>query len=138
MLSTLKTQFYTLIKNLGYNITDNAEYRENLPWLMLRTNGYQTMKSFNTNVASATLVLDIFSNYPGEKEIIDIVENIGSHLCELQENNAEILFSTQKTLKILDDKATGPIRKHGVVIYQFLLGNGISYIEEDVDDNTEN
>lgn len=138
MLAKLKTQFYSLIKDLGYNITDNAEYKENFPWLMLRTNGYRTLNSFNVNVSSATLVLDIFSKYPGEKEIIDIVENIGAHLNEVQENNPDVMFAYQKTLKILDDKSTGPVRKHGVVVYEFLLGYGVAPVEEEVPNESEN
>lgn len=138
MLANLKSQFYSLIKGLGYNITDNAEYKEQFPWLMLRTNGYRTMNSFNVNISSAVLVLDIFSTYSGEKEIIEIVENIGEHLKELQDNNPDIMFAYQKTLKILDDKSTGPVRKHGVVVYEFLLGYGIAPVEEVPDVEPEN
>ena len=138
MLAKLKSQFYSLIKGLGYNITDNAEYKEQFPWLMLRTNGYRTMNSFNVNISSAVLVLDIFSTYSGEKEIIEIVENIGEHLKELQDNNPDIMFAYQKSLKILDDKSTGPVRKHGVVVYEFLLGYGIAPAEEVPDVEPEN
>lgn len=138
MLANLKSQFYSLIKGLGYNITDNAEYKEQFPWLMLRTNGYRTMNSFNVNISSAVLVLDIFSTYSGEKEIIEIVENIGEHLKELQDNNPDIMFAYQKTLKILDDKSTGPVRKHGVVTYEFLLGYGIAPVEEVPDVEPQN
>ena len=138
MLANLKSQFYSLIKGLGYNITDNADYKEQFPWLMLRTNGYRTMNSFNVNISSAVLVLDIFSTYSGEKEIIEIVENIGEHLKELQDNNPDIMFAYQKTLKILDDKSTGPVRKHGVVVYEFLLGYGIAPVEEVPDVEPEN
>ena len=138
MLAKLKSQFYSLIKGLGYNITDNAEYKEQFPWLMLRTNGYRTMNSFNVNISSAVLVLDIFSTYSGEKEIIEIVDNIGEHLKELQDNNPEVMFAYQKTMKILDDKSTGPVRKHGVVIYEFLLGYGIAPVEEVPDVEPEN
>lgn len=138
MLANLKSQFYSLIKGLGYNITDNAEYKEQFPWLMLRTNGYRTMNSFNVNISSAVLVLDIFSTYSGEKEIIEIVENIGEHLKELQDNNPDIMFAYQKSLKILDDKSTGPVRKHGIVVYEFLLGYGIAPVEEVPDVEPEN
>lgn len=138
MLAKLKSQFYSLIKGLGYNITDNAEYKEQFPWLMLRTNGYRTMNSFNVNISSAVLVLDIFSTYSGEKEIIEIVENISEHLKELQDNNPDIMFAYQKSLKILDDKSTGPVRKHGVVVYEFLLGYGIAPAEEVPDVEPEN
>ena len=139
MLAKLKTQFYSLIKDLEYNITDNSESGGIFPWLKLRTNGYRTVKSFNVNMSSAVLVLDIFSKYQGEKEIIEIVEEINEHLHELQEANPEIMFAYQKTLKILDDGATGPVRKHGVVVYEFLMGYGIAPVEEEKDDaNAEN
>ena len=130
MLSEVKTQFYSLLKEMGYNITDNGEYRNNFPWLMLRTNGYSSVNSFNTNVSGITLTLDIFSSYSGEKEIIDIVENIEPRLAELRAANPNILFCYQKTMKILDDKSTGPVRKHGVVVYEFLTGYGTAPVEE--------
>ena len=130
MLAQLKSQFYSLIKEKGYNITDNAEYREKFPWLMLRTNGYQVLNSFNMKMSNATLVLDIFSQYSGEKEIIEIVEDIQELLTELQNANPAILFAYQKSLKILDDKATGPVRKHGVVVYEFLMAHGLEMPEE--------
>ena len=130
MLAQLKSQFYSLIKEKGYNITDNAEYRDKFPWLMLRTNGYQVLNSFNMKMSNATLVLDIFSQYSGEKEIIEIVEDIQELLMELQNTNPAILFAYQKSLKILDDKATGPVRKHGVVVYEFLMGHGLEMPEE--------
>ena len=130
MLTKLKTQFYSLIKDLGYNITDNAEYVENFPWLMLRTNGYSSAKGFNLNMGSAILVLDIFSSYPGEKEIIEIVENLEQCVSTIQHTNSDVIYAYQKSLKILDDKATGPVKKHGVVVYEFLMGYG----EEEVPD----
>ena len=125
MLKVLKSQFYELIKNLGYNISDNEEYVEKFPWLILRTNDYEVSDSFNAKTGKIILVLDIFSQYKGEKEIIEIVENIQNHLPQLQENNPEILYLFQKDLKILDDKKTGPVRRHGVVVYEFTMGYGI-------------
>ena len=125
MLEILKSQFYELIKNLGYNVSDNGEYVEKFPWLILRTNGYEVSDSFNAKTGKIILVLDIFSQYKGEKEIIEIVENIQNHLPQLQENNPEILYLFQKDLKILDDKKTGPVRRHGVVVYEFTMGYGV-------------
>lgn len=132
MLSKLKIQFYSLIKDLGYKITDNGDYVEDFPWLMLRTGGYKSLDAFNTNISTITLILDIFSNYPGEKEIIEIIEDINNNLSILKENNSDILFYQQKTTKILDDKSTGPVRKHGVVSYEFLLGYGVQPEGEEV------
>ena len=131
MLEKIKKEFYKLLKELGYYVTDNGEYREEFPWLMIRTNGYLALDSFDLRVSTITLTLDIFSTYQGEKEIIDIVENIGSNLNVLKENS-EVLFCYQKSLKILDDKSTGPIRKHGVVSYVFLTGKSLLEEEDNV------
>lgn len=137
MLKQIKTDFYTLIKELGYNITDNGDYVDNFPWLMLRTNGYQTNQSANALTATAILVLDIFSTYSGEKEIIEIAEDIDTNLFELYQKNYDLLFCCQKDLKILDDNTTGPVRKHGVAIYEFLLGSGIASVKEVPDVESE-
>ena len=134
MLKQIKSKFYSLIKSLGYNITDNAEYVENFPWLMLRTNNYSFMDSFNAEMNYVSLTLDIFSKYTGEKEIIEIIENIKEHIPEFIDNNPEIIYAYQKQLKILDDKKTGPVRKHGVAVYDFILGYGIE--QEEQNDNT--
>ena len=101
MLANLKSQFYSLIKGLGYNITDNAEYKEQFPWLMLRTNGYRTMNSFNVNISSAVLVLDIFSTYSGEKEIIEIVENIVQRVFAHRHGSA---FHVRRVHVVADDE----------------------------------
>ena len=138
MLYKLKTQFYSLLKKLGYNITDSAEYKENFPWLMLRTDGYTAFRSFSTNISNITLTLDIFSTYCGEKEIIEIAEDIESHLSELRQDNPEVLYCYQKTMKILDDKTTGPVRKHGIITYEFLMGYGVGFDKEVPDNGTEN
>lgn len=138
MLYKLKTQFYSLLKELGYNITDSAEYKENFPWLMLRTDGYTAFRSFNTNISNITLTLDIFSTYCGEKEIIEIADDIESHLSEMRQDNPEVLYCYQKTMKILDDKSTGPVRKHGIITYEFLMGYGVGFDKEVPDDGTEN
>lgn len=138
MLSNLKSQFYSLIKEKGYNITDSAQYKEQFPWLMLRTNGYQSMNSFNTEISYITLALDIFSQYNGEKEIIEIIKDIQSILLELQNEIPQILYAFQKSAKILDDKSTGVVRKHGVIVYEFLMGQGIEEVIPDDNLGTNN
>ena len=83
-------------------------------------------------VNAISLTLDIFSTYNGELEIIDIVEDITAHLNDLIKEMPELLYAYQKTFKILDDKSTGPVRKHGIVVYDFLLGQS----EREVPDDT--
>jgi len=38
--------------------------------------------------------------------------------------------------KILDDKSTGPVRKHGILNYEFILGQGL--IPETGDEDVAN
>ena len=127
MLATIKTQFVNKIKELNYNVTDNGTYRENFPWLMVRTGGHQSSVSLDVRYDIITLILDIFSIYNGEKEIIEISENILSHLQELREN-PHITSVIQSGMKILDDNSSGPVRKHGVVTYQFIVTSGIEEV----------
>jgi hypothetical protein len=123
MLEKLKTDFYSMLVGLGYKVSDNRQFDEGgSPWLVLRSNGYKRIHSVGLQMSKITLVLDIFSQYNGEREIILVVDEIADHLEEFLTAHSEVLFCHQKTMKILDDKATGPVRKHGVVSYEFLMG----------------
>lgn len=133
MVQKLKTDLCSLVKSLGYNITDNGAYVENFPWLMVRLGAYQRLDVRDVRTDAITLVIDIFSKYKGEKEILDIAQNITDHIWSLRENNPAIMFVSQKDLKILDDNKTGVVKKHAVLAYQFLLS---SSIEEETTNDT--
>ena len=135
MLTAIKEQFYNLLKSLGYKVTDNGTYKEDFPWLMLTTGNYQSSVSLDIRYDVITLKLDIFSTYNGEKEIIQISENIVNHLQELRRNNPDITAITQKKMTIIGDKETGPVRKHGILTYQFLVTSGLD-LEDNNDDTT--
>ena len=135
MLTAIKEQFYNLLKSLGYKVTDNGTYKEDFPWLMLTTGNYQSSVSLDIRYDIITLKLDIFSTYNGEKEIIQISENIVNHLQELRKNNPDITAITQKKMTIIGDKETGPVRKHGILTYQFLVTSGLD-LEDNNDDTT--
>lgn len=132
MVQKIKTDLCSLIKSLGYDITDNGAYVEKYPWLMARLGGYSRMDAVNSRVDNITITIDIFSVYKGEKEILDIVENITNHIWDLKTDNPQIMYVAQKNLKILDDNKNGPIKKHGVVSYWFLLSSNTE--EESADD----
>ena len=135
MLTAIKEQFYNLLKSLGYKVTDNGTYKEEFPWLMLTTGNYQSSVSLDIRYDVITLKLDIFSTYNGEKEIIQISENIVNHLQDLRKNNPDITAITQKKMTIIGDKETGPVRKHGILTYQFLVTSGLD-LEDNNDDTT--
>ena len=136
MVQKLKTDLCALVKSLGYNITDNGAYVEKFPWLMARLGAYQRIDVRDTRADAITIVIDIFSTYKGEKEILDIAENITNHIWELRNDNPAIMFVAQKDLKIMDDKKTGPVKKHAILCYQFLLSTTLG--EEDANGSSGN
>ena len=95
MVEKIKTKLCGLIKQLGYNITDNGAYVENFPWLMARLNGYNRIDTIDTRIEEIYITIDIFSKYKGEKEILTIVEDINNHLQEIRRDNAEIIYISQ-------------------------------------------
>lgn len=136
MLKKAKEALFNLISSLGYNCTDNGAYEEIFPWLMLRTNNHKREESFDCRTDIIVLTVDIFSTYSGEQEIIDIVDNISNHIWDLREALPELQYVQQSSLHILDDKAKGPVRKHGVVSYQLLLTTGEQKPAEEDEDGT--
>jgi len=131
MLEKIKTQFVQFLKDLGYSVTDNGTYKEEFPWLMVRTGGYQSTVSLDVRYDIVTLTLDIFSTYNGEQEIINIGENIINHLQNLRAVAPEITAVGQNSMVVLGDKETGPVRKHGVLTYRFVLASGLQEEEDD-------
>ena len=121
MFQQVKQIFCDFIKELNYKITDNGTYQETFPWLMLRTGNITSSRTMNTRTDEYLLTLDIFSTYNGEKEILEIVEHINSNIFTMIENHPQIQFVELRNFKILDDKNTGPVRKHGVAVFAFLL-----------------
>ena len=125
MISKVKTELYNLIKELGYNITDNGDFHEDFPWLMLKTSGATAFQTMDTAYTTIVFSLDIFSTYSGEKEILAIIDNITSHLNNLLKIDKSIIYIQQTSTKILGDKATGPVRKHGIVNYSIIVASPI-------------
>lgn len=125
MLEEIKKQFLQLISDLGYHCTDNGRYEEDFPWLMLRTQKRSCYFSRDIRFDTISLVLDIFSTYTGEKEIQDIAESIINSLPSLQRENANITHAALTNMRILDDHAKGPVRKHGVLNFTFVLTSGV-------------
>lgn len=132
MISKVKTELYNLIKELGYNITDNGDFHEDFPWLMLKTSGATAFQTMDTAYTTIVFSLDIFSTYSGEKEILAIIDNITSHLNDLLKIDKSIIYIQQTSTKILGDKATGPVRKHGIVNYSVIVASPIGEEAPDV------
>lgn len=124
MLSSIKTKFCEFLRSLEYNVSDNGTYREEFPWLMLRTGDAKVLKSRDLDMTEARLIVDIFSTYNGEKEILDIVDNINDSIRHFINENDFIQYAAMRSLRIIDDPSTGPVRKHGVATFSFILTQG--------------
>ena len=130
MVSRIKTQLYDLITGLGYRVADVRPNSEPLPWLLIRTGGHGRTDTRDLRYDIITINVDIFSAYSGEKEILEIIENISNHIQELKLTNETIIYIEQKTCRIIDDNKTGPCRKHGIVSFRFICSSGLVDKEE--------
>ena len=120
IVQELKKEICDLITELGYNITDTGAYVEDFPWLMIRTSGQSRYFTMDLDVNNIKFTIDIFSKYNGEKEVLDIVDNITTHINTLREIDKRIMFIAQTNLMIIDDEKTGPTKKHAILTYSFL------------------
>lgn len=119
MLEKIKETIVDLISTLGYEISDNASCRDGFPYLQIRTSNCTEAYSQDINFQTIDFIVDIFSTYNGEKEILNIKSEITPLILQKCNMMPEVTFSELRTCKILDDKTTGPIRKHGVLVYRF-------------------
>lgn len=131
MFQAIKKGFYELAKGLGYNVSDNGTYRDQFPWLMIKTAGASSVKALDVRIDSYSIALDIFSTYNGEQEILNIVEHINGELPNMMTQFPQIQFVELSNLKILNDKETGPVRKHGVVVFRFILSGHYQEVSND-------
>lgn len=114
MLQWVKTKFFEYLSSLNYNVTDNSTHRDEFPWLMLRFNDANVSRTRDMNITEVRIIVDIFSTYDGEKEILDIIDNINEHIKEFIDSSDYIQYVSLRSLRIIDDPETGPVRKHGV------------------------
>ena len=122
MLLEIKQEIFNMLQNeLGYRVTDNPyqqKLEEIFPTVFLTlSNANRVNVKNNGFICKFTFKIDIFSEYNGEKEIILMEENIAALLPELMERFEYIVGVSENSFKILDDKSTSVVRKHGVILY---------------------
>lgn len=130
MISYLKTQIKECLEELGYQIRDNNTYSNTYPMITLRLSNANREEKNQIVLQKVVYVVDIFSTYNGEKEILDINDKINEKLFMLPQRNKHITAMKQQNCLILDDKETGVVRKHGVLTYEFLLTSALGEVEE--------
>ena len=129
-----KALYNILTQDLGYTVVDNSTEENDCPWIRLRTSNLYKQpfkdKEYSYNI---TYVLDIFSDYDGEHEILEIDEKIFEKMPKMYELDY-ITNISGSNLKIMDDKSTGVIKKHGIHSYTFSM----TFKEREVEDETDN
>ena len=127
MISEIKTLFYNILANeLEYNVTDNPYNNEEkiFPYVFLTLQDTRRAKLKNSYLFAIKFKIDIFSSYNGEKEILDMEQAIFEKSDELYENEF-VSYLEETGFRIIDDKSTGVVRKHGIITYTIYSTGGI-------------
>lgn len=128
IITYLKQQLYSILsEELEYNVMDNPYETEErtFPYLLLTLQDTQRERQKNNNIMKIRFKIDIFSNYSGEKEILEMESAIYNAIQQLWDNEY-VTNIRQNAFRIIDDKSTGVLRKHGMITYTFTCGGGIT------------
>ena len=137
MISQIKTQFYKILtEDLRYKVTDNpyGEEQKSFPYILLTLQNAYRDKRKNSYLYTIKMKIDIFSDYNGEKEIYDMEQAIYEKSDKLLENDF-ITYVRESSFRIMDDKSTGVMRKHGIITYTIYCAGGIEENGDDLQTN---
>lgn len=121
MVEVIKEKLYQQIKLAGFHISDSRNYDGEFPVLLLRLQNVQKTRFQKLNYAVVDFTIDVFSKYNGEKEILDIEEKLFEIVSAIAEEEPSAMGTTLQSCKILEDSSTGPVMKHGILTYRFVL-----------------
>lgn len=128
MISQIKTQLYQILKeDLEYNVTDNpyGEETKSFPYVLITLSNTRRDKRKGAYFYAINYKIDIFSDYDGEKEILDMEQEIFDNIEKLYENDF-VTYVRETGFRIMDDKSTGVLRKHGIINYTIYSAGGIT------------
>lgn len=122
MLAEIKQEIFKMLHDeLHYIVTDHPypnTLENKFPTVFLTTSNSKRMNiKGNGFICTFTFKIDIFSEYNGEKEIIDMEEEIAELFPDLMQRFDYIISVAESNFKILDDKSTAVILKHGIITY---------------------
>ncbi len=125
MLSKIKQEFYSILdENLEYDIRDYALIDDSeatiFPQIFLKLENVTRDKMKDKFIYQMRFKIDIYSDYIGEKEIMDLEAKI-FELSQKLYDDANITYVRENGFRIIDDKSTGSILKHGIINYQVIV-----------------
>lgn len=131
MLKRLKQTLYKNLQDAGFNVSDSWFYEgnEDDTYILLRLSTFHKVNYHDHSAGIATFIVDIFSKYNGEEEIIDAEPRISEAMAQACEESY-VMGQSLSNMKIIDDRVRGPLAKHGIMSYRFVLAEG----EEDESD----
>ena len=121
MVERLKQVFYTALSENNIDLRDTKNFAEAFPQVFLRTSNIKRIYYQGVSAINVSFTLDLFSKYSGEKEILDLEQQISTIARNLVDTNDFIMGMGLRSCLIQDDDSTGINIKHGVLIYDFVL-----------------
>lgn len=121
MVEQLKQVFYTALSENNIDLRDTKNFAEAFPQVFLRTSNIKRIYYQGVSAINVSFTLDLFSKYSGEKEILDLEQQISTIARNLVDTNDFIMGMGLRSCLIQDDDSTGINIKHGILIYDFVL-----------------
>lgn len=121
MINKIKDKlFEVLSSNYENQIVDNAAAVEegDYPRIQIRLSTVTRDKYKGTFQYTIRYQVHIFSDYDGEKEILNMESEIFDALEQFYEIDG-VTYARESGFRILDDKSTGVFRKHGIISLTF-------------------
>lgn len=121
MINKIKDKlFEVLSSNYENQIVDNAAAVEEgeYPRIQIRLSTVTRDKYKGTFQYTIRYQVHIFSDYDGEKEILNMESEIFDALEQFYEIDG-VTYVRESGFRILDDKSTGVFRKHGIISLTF-------------------
>lgn len=121
MVERLKQVFCTALSENNIDLRDTKNFAEVFPQVFLRTSNIKRIYYQGVSAINVSFTLDLFSKYSGEKEILDLEQEISTIARNLVDINDFIMGMGLRSCLIQDDNSTGINIKHGILIYDFVL-----------------
>lgn len=141
MIEEIKQQIFNILsEDLGYNVSDNpyGSEEDTFPLVRIRLSSCARDKAKNMFQNRLRYQIDIFSDYNGEAEILEMEEAIFEAMTTTLYENENISYVRESGFNITDDKSTGVLRKHGILRYTIYSTGGFIEVDEpDEEDNPE-
>ena len=132
MIAKIKTKLYDILAtDLSYTVMDSPYDNQErvFPYVMLTLSNVVRDSYKNAFQNQIKFKIDIFSDYNGEKEVFDMEEAIFEKINTLY-GIPEITYVRESSFKIIDDKSTGTVKKHGIIQYNIITSGTYEEVKE--------